>query len=321
MPDLARNKKISLLSLTQREKRNAELDEARKKTEWLHRTEKILKDEIEKIKYIYAKLEEIEKIKKRTEEVFNFVFDKLQNFTCRTLQKEDAGEYYLLGWQPGKYNSMVLMLDITDTNKYKYIYANTRMDEFLRLFTPFFNQREINKWRTINFYRPITNNYTDYFIFKIEEQENFLSGGKWVKYFPVYVNTKMKKLKVEIEKILEEEKYLMEKAEGLFLEKIEAPEKTKDADKCTEVEEGDYKIKAFSQVTYRGKNKTFLYLERLNQPELKFLVWGHWIEEEIKKIEKNKKLNQILKPVFCRLGIVKTTPNKRKARTCTICYN
>ena len=322
MPDLAENKKISLLSLKQREKRNEELEEARRKTAWVHKAEKILLTHSEKIKYISAKLEQIEKRKKETEEAFKFVFGKLENLNCKTLKEEDTGEYYLLGWQPGKYNSMVLLQDTKDKEKYKFIYANTRLEKYLKLFTPFFNQKELRKYRTIKFYRPINNDYTDYFILKIEEKQRFLKGNVWIEYFPIYADGNINtKLKTEIEKILKEEKEVKQEAESLFLEKIEAPDKTKNADKCTDLEEEEYKIIAYSQTTFRGKIKTFLHVERLDKTYGEYLVNGYWIEKEVRKIEENRKLNTIAKPVVCRLGMVKTTPNKRKARTCTICYN
>ena len=203
----------------------------------------------------------MEKRIERTKEAFNFVYEKLQNLTCKTLKEEDTGEYYLLGWQPGKYNSMVLMQDTKDKEKYKFIYANSRLEKYLNLFTPFFNQKELRKCRTINFYRPIANDYTDYFILKIEEKQRFLKGNKWIEYFPIYVNEKMDiRLKAEIEKILKEEKDLIQKAENLFLEKIEAPDKTKNADKCADLEEGEYKIIAYSQSTFRGKKKKLFYI-------------------------------------------------------------
>ena len=264
----------------------------------------------------------MDKRKEKTEEAFKFVNNKLENLNCRTLKEEDTGEYYLLGWQPGKFNSMVLLQDTKDKEKYKFIYANTRLEKYLKLFAPFFNQKELKKYRTIKFYRPINNDYTDYFILKIEEKQRFLKGNAWIEYFPIYVNENINiKLKTEIEKILKEEKELMQEAEKLFLEKIEAPDKTKNADKCTDLEEEEYKIIAYSQTKYRGKTKTFLHVERLDKTKKEYLVNGYWIEEEVRKIEEDKKLNKIAKPVICRLGMVKTTPNKRKARTCTICYN
>ena len=216
---------------------------------------------------------------------------------------------------------MVLIVDTTDTKKYKLIFANTKIEKILKHFTPTFLQREIKKNVVLNFYKPIRNDYTNYFILEIEQKQRFLKGGQWLEYFPVYIDPREEELKGEIAKILKEEEDFKEEKENLLLEKIEAPEKAKNADKCADVEEGEFNILGYTRKIFRGKIKTFLYLETINKPNNKFLVWGHWIEEEIKKIEKNKELNHIAKPAFCRLGMVKTTPNKKKARTCTICYN
>ena len=321
MSNLVENKKISLLSLAQTEKRNMELEEARKKTEWLYRTGKKLNEHAEKIKYISAQLEIMERRKEKEEKAFNLVYSKIKNLTCRKIGEEDAGKYYIMGWQPCTYSNMVLIVDTTNKEKFKLVYANTKIEKILKYFTPFFLQREIKKNVVLNFYIPIHDDYTNYFILEIEQKERFLKGGKWLEYFPVSIDPREEELREEIEKMLKEEEDLNEETENLFLEEIKAPEKTKNADKCTDVEEGEFKILSYSRTIFRGNIKTFLYLERTNQPGSKFLVWGYWIEEEIKKIEENKKLNKIAKPVFCRLGMVKTTPNKKKARTCAICYN
>ena len=321
MPNLAENKKISLLSLAEREKRNLEIEEARKKTEWIHRTGKILNGHVEKIKFISAKLEELKRRKEKEKQAFNLVYSKIQNLTCRKIKEEDAGKYYVLGWQPCTFNNMVLIVDTADIEKYLLVFANTRIEKILKYFTPSFLQRKIKKNVVINFYKPIYDDYTNYFILEIGQKQRFLKNGQWLEYFPVSIDPREEELKQEIVKILKEEEDINEKTENLFLEEIQAPNKAKNADHCVDIEEGEFKILSYSRSIFRGNPKTFLYLERSNQPENKYLVWGHWIEEEIKKIEENKKLNHIAKPVFCRLGMVKTTPNKKKARTCTICYN
>ena len=201
MPDLVKNKEISLLSLKQREKRNAELEEARRKTAWVRKAEKILLTHLEKIKYISTQLELIERRKEKTEEAFKFVSGKLKNLSCNTLKEGDVGVFYLLGWTAGKFNSMVLLQDVEDKEKYKFIYANTRLEKYLKLFTPFFNQKELKINKTIKFYRPINNNYTDYFKIKIEEKQRFLKGNVWIEYFPIHVDTNINiKLSIEIEK-------------------------------------------------------------------------------------------------------------------------
>ena len=321
MPNLAENKKISLLSLTERERRNAELEEAKKKTEWMHRTGKILNEHLEKIKFISVKLEELKKRKEKEEEIFNLVLEKIKNIKCLKIGEVGKGKYYILGWLPCKFNHMVLLLDTKDTEKYYLVFANTKTEKILNFFKPYFLQREIKKKTVLNFYIPVRDDYTNYFILEIEGKQRFLKNGEWLEYYPVFIDPREKKLREEIEKILKEEEDLNKKTENLFLERVKAPGKTKDADHCTDIKEGEYKIISYSRTIYRGNIKTFLYLERIDQPENRFLVWGHWIEEEIKKIEEKEELNKIAKPIFCRLGIVKTTPNKKKARTCAICYN
>ena len=321
MPNLAENKKISLLSLAEREKRNLELEEAKKKTEWIHRTGKILNEHIEKIKFISVKLEELKRKKEKEEEAFNLVYDKFLNIKAKKINEEDTGKYYILGWLPCTFNNMVLLLDTTNTEKYSVVFANTKIEKILKHFKPSFLQREIKKKTVLNFYLPIRDDYTNYFILEIHQKQRFLKNGVWLEYYPVFIDPREESLREEIEKITREEEDLNEKTEIFYLERVKAPEKTKDADKCTDVKEGEYKIISYSQTIYRGNIKTFLYLEGIDQPENRVLVWGHWIEEEIKKIEEKEELNKIAKPIFCRLGMVRTTPNKKKARTCTICYN
>ena len=181
---------------------------------------------------------------------------------------------------------MVLIVDTTDTKKYKLIFANTKIEKILKHFTPTFLQREIKKNVVLNFYKPIRNDYTNYFILEIEQKQRFLKGGQWLEYFPVYIDPREEELKGEIAKILKEEEDFKEEKENLLLEKIEAPEKAKNADKCADVEEGEFNILGYTRKIFRGKIKTFLYLETINKPNNKFLVWGHWIEEEIKKNRK-----------------------------------
>ena len=321
MPNLAENKKISLLSLAQRERRNAELEEARKKTEWLHQTDKILSEHVEKIKEISLKLEELKRRKEKEEEAFRLVSGLIKNTRCVKIGEVGKGKYYILGWLPCKFNNMVLLLDNTDN--FYLVFANTKIERILKYFKTSFLQREFKKNVVLNFYKPIYGDAkTNHFILEIEEKKRFLKNGEWLEYYPVSIDPRAKKLREEIAKISKEEEDLNEETENLFLQEIQAPDKTKDANHCLEVEEGNYKVISYSRILYRGKTKTFLYIEATNQPEKnKYLVWGHWVEEEIRKIEENKDLKELPKPVFCRFGIVRTTPNKKKARTCTISYN
>ena len=318
MPQLAKNKKVSLLSLTEREKRNLELAEAKNKTEWLHKTEKILKEKIETIRFICAKLEDLENRKQKEEEAFNLVRGLFRDIQAQKIQEKDTGKYYILGWTSSKYSNMVLLLDTTNKEKYHVVFANTKIERILKYFKSYFLQREIYKNKPVYFYKPIYDNYESYFILEIRPKDKFFKNGSWLEYFPVWIDPREEKLKVEIEKFEREEEELNEKTQNLYLEEMEPPEKAKDSNKCADIDEGEYRILSYSRSLFRGKTKTFIYREKTDHQGSPFLVWGHWIEEEFKRIED---LDKVPHPVLCRLGMVRTTPNKKKARTCDISYN
>ena len=320
MPQLAKNKKVSLLSIAEREKRNLEIAEARKKTEWLHKTEKILNEKLETIRFICAKLEDLENRKQKEEEAFNLVRGFFRDIQAQKIQEEDAGKYYILGWTPCKYSNIVLLLDTTNTEKYRVVFANTKIERILKYFKSYFLQRETYKNRPIYFYKPVYNDYESYFILEIHQKQRFLKNGGWLEYFPVFIDPREEKLKVEIEKFEREEEELTEKTQNLYLEEMEPPEKAKDSNKCADIDEGEYRVLSYSRSLFRGKTKTYLYLEKIDNQGSPFLVWGHWIEEEFKKIEEKEDLDKIPQPVLCRLGMIRTTPNKKKARTCIIRY-
>ena len=148
-----------------------------------------------------------------------------------------------------------------------------------------------------------------------------------VRIFPNRNKNINTELSLKIGKIIREERKLArqanqagEKTGNLFLQKTETPNKINIGLKCIKMEEGEYRIIDYFQTTFRNKQKTFLHLESMVDTKKEYLTSGYWIEEDVRKIEENRKLNTIPNPVVCRLGIVKTTPSKKKARTCTICY-
>ena len=332
MPELVKNRVVSLLSITEREKRNKEIEEARNKTEYIHKTEKILNEKKptikkETINYINGKLKELEKTREKEKEAFIMVYSMFRNIRARRIQEEDAGKkYYILGWTPSRYSHMVLLLyvdTITKIKTYKVIFANTKTEKILKHFKNSFLMREEHKNQPIYYFKPLNDELEGYFILEIQTRESFFINGEWVHYYPVYIDPIEEKLREEIRKIREKEEETRKETQNFYLEETEPPQKAKYAQRCADIEEGEYRILSFSRSLFRGKTKTYLYLEKTDQPKNNFLVWGHWIEEEIKKIEEKEDnhISELIQPVFCRLGMSRTTPNKKKARTCTICYN
>ena len=93
---------------------------------------------------------------------------------------------------------------------------------------------------------------------------------------------------------------------------------------CASIDAGEYQLVGFSRKVYRGKNKTYIHIEKTNIPEGETrkieIVYGYWIEKELQRIEQEKKLSELEQPVICRLGILKTNVYKRKFRLCNIVF-
>ena len=125
-----------------------------------------------------------------------------------------------------------------------------------------------------------------------------------------------------MEEIEKENIETIEKHSVIYLENVKAPD-PKHIQTCRDIDDGSYKIQRFSRTTFRGKTKTYLHLVALDngvERGKEMVVSGYYIEEEIRKIEQEEELTKIRHHVICRLGMLKTNPNKRKFRTCTITY-
>ena len=318
MPELTKNIQVSLLSTIERQKREEELEEAKRNTLWVRKAETILSPEMEKLQYIFESIKRKEKEEKEKEENLDFVSNMFKTLEPKSISNSLVGKYYILGWRKAKYSSIVLLKNVDKENDlYIIIFANTRLEKFLKIFSPYFNVTEDTKTKTY-FYRSVTFCSDNYFKISIGEKTKFFLSGRWIEYFPIIVDENItSKLKTKITEIINEEEK-NSTIEDLLLKKIEAPENTKDANHCVDIAEGEYKILAYAQNIFRCKTKTFLYIEEMENPKKQYLVTGYWIEEEVRKIEKVRKLSSLPLPIICRIGMFKTTPNKKRARTCSI---
>ena len=318
MPELTKDVQVSLLSTFERQKREEELEEAKRNTFWIRKAETILSTETEKLQYIFESIKRKKQAEKEKEENLDLVTNLLKRLEPKNISNSDVGKYNLLGWKKAKYSSIVLLKNINKEDEtYNVIYANARLEKFLKLFSPYFNETEDLKTK-IHFFRSVTTCRDNYFRISIREKTRFFTSGKWIEYYPIFVDENItSKLKTKITEIINEEEK-NSSMEVLLLRKIEAPQNTKEACPCIDLMEGEYNILAFAQNIFRSKTKTFLYIEELENPKNQYLVSGYWIEEEIRKIEEYRKLSSLPLPVICRLGMFKTTPNKKRARTCSI---
>ena len=115
-----------------------------------------------------------------------------------------------------------------------------------------------------------------------------------------------------LEKELEEKRPMaretMRKVPGTYL--------LKDCVKCIDLAQGQYICKEYTTIVFRKKTKTILFLVPIDEnreptTDIVVPVHDHFLEKEVERIGE---LQNLLQPIVCRVGIEKTTPQKKKDR-------
>ena len=328
-PEIATKRQVSMLGVRQREEILRELQEARFKVEWLDRSKDVLKSlslsppyrTAEDIQNIKIKMEKIEKTKKLEKETFNWIVERLKGWNTENIKYTPVGKYKILGWTNSKYSPMVVLQNCD--GDIRNIWANTKLQKILKVISPYFVCKKV-KYQNIFYFVPTGEEENLYFNINIEAEKSFYSNGKEINFMPITIDSPgYTELSRQLEEIERETSEIIEQHSGIFLENVKAPD-AKHLQTCRNIEDGSYKILRFSKTMFRGTTKTYLHLVAIVEGVLErkeIVVNGYYIEEEIKKIEQQEELTNIKHPVICRLGMLKTNPNKRKFRTCTITYN
>ena len=327
-PEIAANRKVSMLGVKQREEIQRELQEAKFKVEWLDKSKDVLKSLSEDLPYrtmedvqnIKIKMEKIEKTKKQEEEIFNWILDRLKAYNADNIKNVVPGKYKILGWTNSRYSPIVLLK--TSDGDIWNIWGNTKLQKILKVLSPYFVFKKA-KDKNIFYFVPTGEEENSYFNINIEPQKSCFTNGKEINFVTLTIDSPgYAELSKQLEEIERETSEIIEQHSNIFLENVKAPD-AKHLQTCRDIEDGSYKILRFSETIFRGKTKTYLHLIAIVegvQERKEIVVNGYYIEEKIKKIEQQEELTNIKHPVICRLGMLKTNPNKRKFRTCTITY-
>ena len=202
------------------------------------------------------------------------------------------------------------------------IRGNTKLQKILKVISPYFIYKKV-KDQNIFYFVPNGEEENNYFNINIEPEKSFYSNGKEINFIPITIDSPgYVEISKQLEEIERETSEILEQHSNILLENVKAPD-AKHLQICRDIEDGSYKILRFSKTIFRGKTKTYLHLIAIAegvQERKEIVVNGYYIEEEIKKIEQQEELTNIKHPVICRLGMLKTNPNKRKFRTCTLTY-
>ena len=94
------------------------------------------------------------------------------------------------------------------------------------------------------------------------------------------------------------------------------PPPNKACKRSEEMQEGEYLVRSYAETTYRGADRTILFLARIDENGCpngeEVPVHGYFLEKEVANLP--TPLGELETALYCRLGRVHTTPAKKKAR-------
>ena len=94
------------------------------------------------------------------------------------------------------------------------------------------------------------------------------------------------------------------------------PPPNKDCKRSEEMLEGEYLVRSYAETTYRGADRTILFLARIDENGCpngeEVPVHGYFLEKEVANLP--TPLGELETALYCRLGRVHITPAKKKAR-------
>ena len=352
MPNLAKSKKISTISVKERFKIQEELRELKEKGEFICKSNtiinKLYKDyfipNVEELTLIRKELENINNLKELKQQALEVTKNSLLNNHTFYLTDIIPRKYKINGWKEilnknGEPKIIVVLEDLEEIeeNRYFNVWPNTKILKYIIAFKKFFTS-SINPYFKKNIIETKENKKEYYFTFIPEIKNKFFEieifttkyfyneEGKRINYNPIKFiqDYNYKDLKEELEKIEKEHEETINKYNTTILKDVPLPE---DEEKywCREVPEGIYKVERITDTFYDKKQLIYLHIIPIEnnriETEKEKIVKGHFIEEEWRKLINKLEGEKPKHPLICRLGICKTeSKSKRKFRTCVLEY-
>ena len=154
---------------------------------------------------------------------------------------------------------------------------------------------------------------------RVQPQKKFVPAGqeKEIAWYPIDIEQapvpaelpSLRKLALE----KEHEEKQSETLETLY--KTTTPNQ-KDWKKVMDLAPGQYLCRRYATTVFRGNSKTILFLLPIDEngeptTDAEIPTHGHFLEKEVERVGA---LQEVLQPIVCKVGIEKTTPQKKKDR-------
>ena len=160
---------------------------------------------------------------------------------------------------------------------------------------------------------------------RVQPQKKFVPAGqeKEIAWYPIDIEqapipAELPSLRqLALEK--EHEEKQTETLETLY--KTTTPNQ-KDWKKAIDLAPGQYLCRRYATTVFRGNTKTILFLLPIDEngeptTDAEIPTHGHFLEKEVERIGA---LQKVLQPIACKVGIEKTTPQKKKIDCSTLLY-
>lgn len=269
------------------------------------------KEEIEKLARIAETAEKwrISSIEAKT---------NLEKIVSTNTQKISTGKYTILGWRKSQTKTRVVLQETKDIGPI-VVWTTAAVSRVLEEAKHFY-QFSIDKFGRELYWLVVCSNTIQ---IEVGQQTSFeTKEGNTIWWYPIQIlqapNTK--KL-LEIQAILEEIQKYEDKnntwkkgEEEKILQEIPMPPKNT-IQKMEDILPGTYTCNRFASSLFRGKHRTILVLEK---EEIEYPAYGYFLEKEIDLLGGTEELRKSRSYFVCKVGDVRTTPNKRKCRIVSV---
>ena len=350
VPEIAAKRNISLLSTRKREEKLLYLLEEQSAEEWKCRTwENLGQYQKEHMQNIEQRKQELVDIRKyleqnridlhRSQMVYWLVEDTLLGKTTNMSALAGKGVWSVLGYRlPNDKKHCRVVVAEKEGGTPISIWANKGLRKVL-LATTDSVEKYVDTYKRETYWFP-REYYKRFFPFviqnsawqnsegtrigldiRVQPQKKFVPTGKEeeIAWYPIDIEQAPVPAELpSLRKLALEKEHEEKQTEALETLHTTTTPNQKDWKKAIDLAPGQYLCRRYATTVFRGNTKTILFLlptDENGEPttDVEMPTHGHFLEKEVERIGMET-LRESLQPIVCKVGIEKTTPQKKKDR-------
>ena len=354
VPEIAAKRNISLLSTRKREEKLLYLLEEQSAEEWKRRTwENLGQYQKEHMQNIEQRKQELVDIRKyleqnridlhRSQMVYWLVEDTLRGKTTNVSALAGKGVWSVLGYRlPNDKKHCRVVVAKKEGGAPISIWANKGLREIL-LATTDSVENNVDTYKRETYWFPreyykrfspsVVQNDIVYVVenseegtrigldIRVQPQKKFVPAGREeeIAWYPIDIEQAPVPAELpSLRKLALEKEHVEKQTEALETLHTTTTPNQKDLKKAIDLVPGQYLCRRYATTVFRGNIKTILFLLPTNEngeptTDVEVPTHGHFLEKEVERIGMET-LRESLQPIVCKVGIEKTTSQKKKDR-------